>query len=191
MPEARRRLAFTAQEECTTSTTINYLYCAHFSSAAYPGNLRQPTILIGKGRKEFTDYIAMSDINDIRPFPAVRAQRDRPVRSASSCCARANVCPSPMAAALLAQRLATLGVTMPERSAGMIRETRRTRKSSRSWPGTGSRSPRTAARRLPGRPGPRQPGAGDGPGESQACRKTTEPSAGTIVAPRCPVGDPS
>jgi hypothetical protein len=40
----------------------------------------------------------------------------------------ANVCRSPMAAALLARRLATLGVTMRERSAGMIRETRHTRK---------------------------------------------------------------
>jgi len=37
-----------------------------------------------------------------------------------------------MAAALLAQRLATLSVAMPVRPA-MIRETRRTRKSSRSW----------------------------------------------------------
>jgi hypothetical protein len=67
-PEARRRLAFTGQDECTTSTTVNYLYCAHFSSAAYPGILREPTIFIGKGRKEFTGNIVMSNLNDIRPF---------------------------------------------------------------------------------------------------------------------------
>ena len=48
------------------------------------------------------------------------AQRDTPAEADILVLCTANVCRSPMAAALLARRLAALGVTVPVRSAGMI-----------------------------------------------------------------------
>ena len=62
----------------------------------------------------------MSDIDDIRPVPAARGKRDNPGAVGIVVLCTANVCRSPMAAALLAQRLAALGVTVLVRSAGMI-----------------------------------------------------------------------
>ena len=49
------------------------------------------------------------------------AKRDNTDSSGIVVLCTANVCRSPMAAALLARRLAVLGVTVPVRSAGMIR----------------------------------------------------------------------
>jgi protein-tyrosine phosphatase len=65
----------------------------------------------------------MNEIEGIRHVPAAGAQRDEPgnpgeVGIVVLC--TANVCRSPMAAALLARRLAALGVTVPVRSAGMM-----------------------------------------------------------------------
>jgi protein-tyrosine phosphatase len=65
----------------------------------------------------------MSGIDDIGHIPPTQAQRDDPgdpdnLGVVVLC--TANVCRSPMAAALLARRLAALGVTVPVRSAGMI-----------------------------------------------------------------------
>ena len=51
---------------------------------------------------------------------AARAQRENPGEAGIVVLCTANVCRSPMAAALLARRLAALGVTVPVRSAGMI-----------------------------------------------------------------------
>jgi protein-tyrosine phosphatase len=59
----------------------------------------------------------MSGIDSIRYIPATQAQRDDP---GIVVLCTANVCRSPMAAALLTRRLTALGVTMPVRSAGMI-----------------------------------------------------------------------
>jgi protein-tyrosine phosphatase len=63
-------------------------------------------------------------MNGALPFPAIRVQRDEPGDPGTAgivVLCTANVCRSPMAAALLARRLAMLGVTVPVRSAGMIR----------------------------------------------------------------------
>jgi protein-tyrosine phosphatase len=60
----------------------------------------------------------MNDEEGISPIPA--AQRDTPAEPGVLILCTANVCRSPMAAALLARRLATLGVIVPVRSAGMI-----------------------------------------------------------------------
>jgi protein-tyrosine phosphatase len=62
----------------------------------------------------------MSGIDGIRPRQAARAQPDNPGAAGIVVLCTANVCRSPMAAALLARRLAVLGVTVPVRSAGMI-----------------------------------------------------------------------
>jgi protein-tyrosine phosphatase len=75
------------------------------------------------GRRGFSSDIAMNGIDGIGPVPAARTQRDEPeypgeVGIVVLC--TANVCRSPMAAALLARRLAALGVTVPVRSAGMM-----------------------------------------------------------------------
>jgi protein-tyrosine phosphatase len=59
----------------------------------------------------------MRDTDGIAGIPAERAQRDGPIVVLCT----ANVCRSPMAAVLLARRLSELGVTMPVRSAGMLR----------------------------------------------------------------------
>jgi protein-tyrosine phosphatase len=62
----------------------------------------------------------MSGIDGIRHVPAARTQRDNPGETGIVVLCTANVCRSPMAAALLTQRLAALGVTVPVRSAGLI-----------------------------------------------------------------------
>jgi protein-tyrosine phosphatase len=65
----------------------------------------------------------MSGIDGVGHVPAAWAQRDEPEDPGETgivVLCTANVCRSPMAAALLARRLATLGVTVPVRSAGMI-----------------------------------------------------------------------
>src|ERR1035441_5609834 len=75
------------------------------------------------GRREFSGNIAMSGIDNIGHVSAAWAQRDEPEDPGEAgivVLCTANVCRSPMAAALLARRLATLGVTVPVRSAGMI-----------------------------------------------------------------------
>jgi protein-tyrosine phosphatase len=59
----------------------------------------------------------MNGINGIGHVPAVRGD---PGEASIVVLCTANVCRSPMAAALLARRLATFGVTVPLRSAGMI-----------------------------------------------------------------------
>ena len=63
----------------------------------------------------------MSGIDDIRPVPAARGQQENPGAAGIVVLCTANVCRSPMAAALLARRLVPIGVTVPVRSAGMIR----------------------------------------------------------------------
>jgi protein-tyrosine phosphatase len=62
----------------------------------------------------------MSDINGVLNIPAAHAQPDSPGEAGIVVLCTANVCRSPMAAALLARRLEALGVTVPVRSAGMI-----------------------------------------------------------------------
>jgi protein-tyrosine phosphatase len=62
----------------------------------------------------------MSGINDIKYAPAACAEWDNHGEVGIVVLCTANVCRSPMAAALLARRLAALGVTAPVRSAGMI-----------------------------------------------------------------------
>jgi protein-tyrosine phosphatase len=65
----------------------------------------------------------MRGIDSIRHIPATQAQPDEledPGEAGIVVLCTANVCRSPMAAALLARRLAALGVTVPVRSAGMI-----------------------------------------------------------------------
>jgi protein-tyrosine phosphatase len=65
----------------------------------------------------------MRGIDSIRHIPATPAQPDEsedPGEDGIVVLCTANVCRSPMAAALLAQRLVTLGVTTPVRSVGMI-----------------------------------------------------------------------
>jgi protein-tyrosine phosphatase len=94
----------------------------HFPSAAYPaGPLRgrQANYFIENGRKEFSGNIAMNGIDSVRHVPAAHAEPDPGAAGIVVLCT-ANVCRSPMAAALLARRLAALGVTVPVRSAGMI-----------------------------------------------------------------------
>ena len=63
----------------------------------------------------------MSDKDGIFHIPAMSARRDDTGAVGIMVLCTANVCRSPMAAALLARRLAVLGVTVPVRSAGMIR----------------------------------------------------------------------
>ena len=63
----------------------------------------------------------MSGIDDIRPVPAAHGQQENPGAAGIVVLCTANVCRSPMAAALLVRRLAALGVTVPVRSAGMMR----------------------------------------------------------------------
>ena len=64
--------------------------------------------------------MAVNGIDDIREVPAARGQWDNCCAASIVVLCTANVCRSPMAAALLAQRLAALGVAVPVRSAGMI-----------------------------------------------------------------------
>lgn len=62
----------------------------------------------------------MRDIDGIGPVPATGARRDDPDATAIVVLCTANVCRSPMAAALLTRRLSELGVTARVRSAGML-----------------------------------------------------------------------
>jgi protein-tyrosine phosphatase len=63
----------------------------------------------------------VSDKYGISHTPIVRPRGDDASAVGIMVLCTANVCRSPMAAALLARRLAVLGVTAPVRSAGMIR----------------------------------------------------------------------
>lgn len=63
----------------------------------------------------------MSDKGGIFHIPATSTRRDDTGTVGIMVLCTANVCRSPMAAALLTRRLAVLGVTVPVRSAGMIR----------------------------------------------------------------------
>ena len=85
----------------------------------------------------------------------------------------ANVCRSPMATALLARRLAGLGVTVPVRSAGMLSDGAEPPHpevvSVMTSYGIEIAAHRSRVARA-GRPGPGQPGAGDVPGESPVRR---------------------
>jgi protein-tyrosine phosphatase len=63
----------------------------------------------------------MSDKDGIFHIPATSARQDDTGAVGIMVLCTANVCRSPMAAALLARRLAVTGVTVPVRSAGMIR----------------------------------------------------------------------
>jgi protein-tyrosine phosphatase len=68
--------------------------------------------------------MVMNDIDDVQCIRVAHAQRDDPHgpdEAGIVVLCTANVCRSPMAAALLARRLAALGVTVPVRSAGMLR----------------------------------------------------------------------
>jgi protein-tyrosine phosphatase len=58
-------------------------------------------------------------MNDEAGISRILAQPDSPAEPGVLVLCTANVCRSPMAAAMLARRLATLGVTVPVRSAGM------------------------------------------------------------------------
>jgi protein-tyrosine phosphatase len=62
----------------------------------------------------------MNDEDGVAHLPATRRLRGTVAEGDILMLCTANVCRSPMAAALLARRLATLGVTVPVRSAGMI-----------------------------------------------------------------------
>jgi protein-tyrosine phosphatase len=62
----------------------------------------------------------MSHDDDISHIAAACAKREETDSSGIVVLCTANVCRSPMAAALLARRLAMLGVTVPVRSAGMM-----------------------------------------------------------------------
>jgi protein-tyrosine phosphatase len=64
--------------------------------------------------------LSMSDKGGILYIPEVHGQRDNPDLSDIVVLCTANVCRSPMAAALLYRRLAALGVVVPVSSAGMI-----------------------------------------------------------------------
>jgi len=63
----------------------------------------------------------MSGNHDVPRNTNIHAKRDNTDSSSIVILCTANVCRSPMAAALLVRRLAVLGVTVPVRSAGMIR----------------------------------------------------------------------
>ena len=63
----------------------------------------------------------MSDKDGIFRIPATSSPRDDTGADGIMVLCRANVCRSPMAAALLARRLEVMGVTVPVRSGGMIR----------------------------------------------------------------------
>src|ERR1035437_7106269 len=74
------------------------------------------------GRRGFSGNIVMGGIDDIGHVLTAWTQRDKPEDPGEAgivVLCTANVCRSPMAAALLARRLAALGVTTPGRSAGM------------------------------------------------------------------------
>ncbi|MGH3186219.1 MAG: hypothetical protein ACRDPY_09285 [Streptosporangiaceae bacterium] len=65
----------------------------------------------------------MSDTGGISHFPAENTPRrghDNPDADGIIVLCTANICRSPMTAALLSKRLATLGVSVPVRSAGML-----------------------------------------------------------------------
>jgi protein-tyrosine phosphatase len=62
----------------------------------------------------------MPDTDGIGRVPAAGARQDGPGATAIVVLCTANVCRSPMAAALLARRLSELGVTARVRSAGML-----------------------------------------------------------------------
>jgi len=64
----------------------------------------------------------MSDKEDIGHLPEMHTQRDNAGSFGIMMVCTGNLCRSPMAAALLARRLAVLGVTVPVRSAGMLGE---------------------------------------------------------------------
>jgi protein-tyrosine phosphatase len=72
------------------------------------------------GRKGFAGHNAMSSIDSSGHVRAARTRRDDPGEPGIVVLCTANVCRSPMAAALLTRRLAGLGVTVPVRSAGML-----------------------------------------------------------------------
>lgn len=71
------------------------------------------------GRREFPGNSTVNGTDDIRLARGGGAQWDNFPAAAIVVLCTANVCRSPMAAALLARRLAALGVTVPVRSAGM------------------------------------------------------------------------
>jgi len=62
----------------------------------------------------------MSSMDGIRQVPTAPGQRENSRATGIVVLCTGDVCRSPMAAALLARRLAALGVTVPVRSAGMI-----------------------------------------------------------------------
>jgi protein-tyrosine phosphatase len=62
----------------------------------------------------------MKGIEAINHFSTARTRREDPGEGGIVVLCTANVCRSPMAAALLTRRLAALGVAVPVRSAGMI-----------------------------------------------------------------------
>ena len=69
--------------------------------------------------------MVMNDIPDVQRIPMAGAQQDDPGGSGQTdivVLCTANVCRSPMAAALLTRRLAALGVAVPVHSAGMLRQ---------------------------------------------------------------------
>src|SRR5260370_38744307 len=72
------------------------------------------------GRSAIFGNIEMNDEDGIAHIPAARTQRPDPAEAGILVLCTANVCRSPMAAPLLARRLAALGVTVPVRSAGVI-----------------------------------------------------------------------
>jgi protein-tyrosine phosphatase len=95
----------------------------HFPSAAYlvgPPAAARPTIFVESGRKECSGNIAVSGIDGIEYVSAACTRRDNPGEAGIVVLCTANVCRSPMAAALLARRLAALGVAVPVHSAGMM-----------------------------------------------------------------------
>jgi len=74
-----------------------------------------------RGRKAIFGNIEMNGENDIANNPAARTPWETPGEAGILVLCTANVCRSTMAAPLLARRLAALGVTVPVRSAGMLR----------------------------------------------------------------------
>jgi len=69
--------------------------------------------------KEFPGNSTVNGADDIRQVGGADGQRNNPGAAGIIVLCTANVCRSPMAAALLARRLAALGVTVPVHSAGM------------------------------------------------------------------------
>jgi protein-tyrosine phosphatase len=69
--------------------------------------------------------MVMNDMSGVRRIPVAGARQDDPGGSGQTgvvVLCTANVCRSPMAAALLTRRLAALGVAVPVHSAGMLRQ---------------------------------------------------------------------